>query len=169
MFYPDNDQLILDVIPPPELHLLLGCINTLYSKIFELYPDTATKWAQLCNIKRSHTNGGNFSFEGNACKALLSNVDTLQRLCEIKPKGLAGCLALVDTFKKFKKVVDDCVSLKLRTEFEQHIFEFEESYKSLKISITPKIDTIFKHIPDICSQHSADLGFFRTSNRIRTL
>lgn len=130
LFCSDKDQLILDVKPPPKLHLLLGCINTFYNRILELYPQIATKWAQQSNVERSHTNGGNFSFEGNACKALLTNVDKLQRLCESEPEGLAGCTDYVDVFRKFKTVVEDCFSLKLKLHFQKRILQnFKEAMK----------------------------------------
>ncbi|CAH0560384.1 unnamed protein product [Brassicogethes aeneus] len=85
----DDDKLILDVIPPPELHLLLGCVNTLYGSMDKLYPDIATKWAQQSNIERSYTNGGKFSFAGNACNALLNNVNKLKFINIVEFSGFA--------------------------------------------------------------------------------
>lgn len=160
LFYAGIDQLILDVMPPPELHLLLGCVNKLYSHMLILYPNIATKWAQQCHVERNYANGGNFSFEGNACKSLLKNVDKLQTICELDPGGLAGCMDYVDTFKKFEIVVHDCFSHDLRANFEHHIEEFKRSYEVLGISVTPKVHTIFYHVAQFCSKHRKGLGFF---------
>lgn len=43
LFYADDDEIIFDVMPPRELHLLLVCVNKLYSSRLELHPDATTK------------------------------------------------------------------------------------------------------------------------------
>lgn len=154
----NDNELILYLMPPPELHLLLGCVNKLYSSMQILYSDIAEKWRKDCNVVKSYTNGGKFSFAGNACSSLLDNVDNLRRICE--HGGLSRCMEFVDTFYKFKIVVDDCFSLKLRPDFEQHISEFKKSYELLNISITPKVHIIMHHVGPFCEKHQMGLGFF---------
>ncbi|CAH0560520.1 unnamed protein product [Brassicogethes aeneus] len=52
------DTLIIDVFPPPELHLVLGVVNTIFEKMEALYINDALKWAVECGLSRVITNGG---------------------------------------------------------------------------------------------------------------
>ena len=144
MFYSENDQLILDVMPPPELHLLLGCVNKLYEHLEKCNPNIAKKWARQCHVEKKFTNGGNYSFEGNSCKLLLKNVDKLQQICEAENDIM--CMGYVDALRKFGVVVGDCFSVDLKKDYQRHIEDFQKSYESLQISVTPKIHAIFHHV-----------------------
>lgn len=70
VFTSNEDKTFLQIIPPPELHLLLGVVNTLFDKLLAEFEDDATKWARLCNVQREITYG-NSGFNGNSCKKLL--------------------------------------------------------------------------------------------------
>ena len=68
----DNSVLILDVIPPMELHPLLGIVNPLFKNLSGLCPG-AKEWPaefhiqlQPYQVKR---------FKGNDCHKLLKNID----------------------------------------------------------------------------------------------
>ena len=69
------------------------------------------------------------SFNGNACKKLLSNFDILRSLCPIQR------LKYVECFENFKT-----------------------SYLSLGISVTPKVHTVLFHIIDFCESVDVGLG-----------
>ena len=56
---------ILEIVPPPELHLLLGPVNTLY-KAMEVWPNSK-EWLDSCYVKQTDNHGG--VFEGNDCKS----------------------------------------------------------------------------------------------------
>lgn len=77
-----EDQLILDVTPPPELHLLLGVVNTLFSHMLKLFEKEANKWAERCHVQREMTHGSP-SFKGNSCRILLNNIDLLRSICSL--------------------------------------------------------------------------------------
>lgn len=158
MFHSGKDQLILDVMPPPELHLLMGGVDKLHTHLEKCNAGIASKWALQCHVEKKFTNGGKHSFEGKACKLLLKNVDKLQQICE--SEGNIMCTKYVDTFRKFGVVVDDCFSLELKSNFQQHIEDFRKSYESLEISVTPKIHAIFHHVEQSCTKHQRGLGFF---------
>lgn len=51
-------------------------------------------------------------FQGNACRKLVANVDTVRRLCN---EYDMNCLKFVDTFVKFNKVVKSCFSKNLKS------------------------------------------------------
>ena len=63
-----DDTLILDILPPPELHLLLGVVNHIFQKMKSVWPN-AEKWPTSLNMKLSPNHGG--MFEGNDCRKLL--------------------------------------------------------------------------------------------------
>lgn len=61
---------ILDLIPPPELHLMLGTVNKIFDELNKLWGENrAYKFAEEQNIIRVKYFGG--SMEGNQCKMLL--------------------------------------------------------------------------------------------------
>lgn len=76
-----NKPYILYVLPPPELHLLLGCVNHLFKQMALEFPVIAEAWAKECHIFRVDVYRGTLGFQGNSCKKLISSVDKLRRLC----------------------------------------------------------------------------------------
>jgi hypothetical protein len=61
-----DDTSVLSVIPPPELHLMLGIFNHLF-KAFKASWPLAAEWPKLLNIKPVAYHGGE-SFHGPSCK-----------------------------------------------------------------------------------------------------
>lgn len=53
----DVNQSIIEIIPPPELHLLLGSVNTIYNSLLQKYPEEAIQWAKHCNVEREAMHG----------------------------------------------------------------------------------------------------------------
>ena len=51
-----DDILILDILPPPELHLLLGVVNHIFQKMKSVWPN-AEKWPTSFNMKLSPYHG----------------------------------------------------------------------------------------------------------------
>ena len=77
----DNTTLTLDLVPPMELHLMLGVVNDLYDHLDKQLeenncPITANDWSAPLGLKRLHYHGGQFN--GNQCKKLLSNTKILE-------------------------------------------------------------------------------------------
>ena len=71
-----GDVLVLDLVPPPELHLLLGSTNRIFDALNAAWgEDKAFKWAIRKNIVRSAYRGG--SMEGPSCKKVLEKALTL--------------------------------------------------------------------------------------------
>ena len=60
-----DETLVLDIIPPPELHLLIGPFTTIYNALISFWPE-ADHWLKVCNVERTACFGG--TFNGNACK-----------------------------------------------------------------------------------------------------
>lgn len=104
-----EDKLILDIVLPPELHLSLGVVNTVYDHMLKHNKADALKRASLCNVKRDMTHGSP-EFNGNPCRILLKKVDSLMR-------DSLACLLFVEVLQNFKLVVDACFSTTLHANY----------------------------------------------------
>ena len=74
-----NSALVMDLIPPMELHLLLGVVNHYFKVLKDVWPK-ADDWLQALHIKQHPFYGGHFV--GNDCNKLLKNLDLLQTISE---------------------------------------------------------------------------------------
>jgi hypothetical protein len=145
----DPHSRVTDLLPPPELHLLLGPINTLF-KALEKEWSHAHLWAKACHVERDAIHGG--SFNGNSCNILLSKVDILRSMVPLH------CLKYVDCFLALKNVVAACYGQSLDENYRHFIASFRTSYMTLGISVTPKVHAIFFHIIDFCESKSVGLA-----------
>ena len=81
------------------------------------------------------------SFEGNQARKLLRNVDKLQRkVMKLDLEIIVQVLPFVETLRKFDKVVSSCFSQILDPDYEKNIKDFSRQYRSLNISVTPKVN-----------------------------
>lgn len=142
---------IINVLPPPELHLMLGAVNTLFSAMLEKWPPIAMEWAQKCNVEREALS------RHNSCRKLLRNVDFLEELCSIKQPQ---CVVFVKAFRTFNIVVSACFGMDLDPNYVQYIDAFRQCYHDTGVRITPKIHVIFQHIEDFCTPRKQRLGFW---------
>lgn len=149
IFKNSDDTLVLDIIPPPELHLLLGAVNALYIGLNKVWPE-CQRWADAVNVTREAYHGG--SFTGNSCRKLLKGLDVLQELCP------SSCTNFVLAFQSLREVVESSFSKTLYPDYVRKITTFKESFEDLGINITPKLHAIFFHIKDFCSRHPSGLG-----------
>ena len=143
----------LDIIPPPELHLLLGVVNTVFTHMLKECENEALAWANDCHVQREIRRGGS-GFKGNACKTLLDKVDLLRRSANL------AVLKYVQVFDDFKKVVSSCFGNNLSKNYKAHIAAFRKSYTDLGVSITPKVHIVFFHVQEFCDKNGLGLGFF---------
>lgn len=130
-----DKELILDALPPPELHLLIGSVNHMFEQMAVQFPYIASLWAKQCHVYKVDVYRGKLGFQGNACRILLKNVDKLRAICN---KCDLQCLKFVDTFQCLNEVVDSCFSINLKPNFEAFIDNFRKSFKKLNISTTVK-------------------------------
>lgn len=149
----DLEKRIIDIVTPPELHLMLGVVNTLYDHMLAEFEDVVLEWTKRCNVTRDITRSGS-GFNGNACKTLLKKVDLLRSICPI------GCLKYVKTLDNFQSVVKSCFGGSLNPDFSTHILNFKKSYLELEIAVTPKVHSVFYHVNDFCYEHQKPLRYF---------
>ena len=107
-----DDTLILDIFPPPELHLLLGVVNHIVQKMKSVWPN-AEIWPTPLNMKLSPYHGG--MFEGNDCRKLLRNLGRLQQLAEAE--SAFQVFGFIEALRKFDTVVKSCFKLDLEHDF----------------------------------------------------
>lgn len=71
----DDDDLILEICPPPPLHIMLGIVNAVFQAVEKSYPDWADLWAHRANVRHQQRAYG---FTGRACHSLISAAKILQ-------------------------------------------------------------------------------------------
>ena len=90
---------------------------------------------------------GSNSFEGNQAQKLLQCVDSLERDVKMLDFVTATkALPFVETLRQLNKVVTSCFGQTLDHEYENHINAFSKQYRSLGISITPKVSNFHKYL-----------------------
>ena len=138
----DNETPVIFLLPPPELHLLIGPVNKMYAALESLWSDSRN-WLKLCNVKNKDYHGG--SFVGNESRKLLKSIDCLEAL-----SPPSSCTKFINAFKLFNQVVSSCYGSELHPEFEYKIATFAKCYMKLVISVIPKIHTVIFHIIEFC-------------------
>ena len=74
----------------------------------------------------------------------LKKVDLLEReLHKESADVLLKGLEFVQVFRAFLKVVNSCFGVSLKSSYEADILEFKRVYKSLDITVTPKVTCWF--------------------------
>ena len=104
-----DDTPILHIVPPPELHLLIGPVNTLYDSLNNIRSDSEL-CLSACNVKKTEYHGG--SFAGNDSRKLLKRTDVLKEMCPLEFKNY------VETFKYFNEVVGACYGRELEHDYQ---------------------------------------------------
>ena len=141
----DDNTPVIEVLPPPELHLLIGPVNTLYDGLEKVWPQSED-WLKICNVKKTDYHGG--SFEGNDSRALLKKVDQLERFC---PSNNPKVKKFAVAFKALNDVVSACYGFELAPDYDDKISKFSRAYLDLKINVTPKIHAVMHHVSEFCS------------------
>lgn len=77
ILHPDCNTPIVELIPPPELHLLLGITTHIFDELKKELPEVAENWLKQANIEKFH---GGSSFNGNGARRLLKCCDILENL-----------------------------------------------------------------------------------------
>ena len=149
---PDS-ALVLDLIPPPELHLMLGVVNKIFDSLNEEWgEDRAYEWGAKNYIIRTSYRGG--SMEGNQCRQLLMKLGLLEKAL---PSHLQ---TYTKALKDFDQVRRSCFGQTLYEDYDQAIRDFKDSFTELNIPVTPKLHALFVHVRQFCSKQNLSLGPF---------
>ncbi len=129
----DDDAKVLDVVPPPELHLLLGITNKIFDELNSAWgKDKAYKWAYNQCIVRVEYRGG--SMEGNQCQMVLKKAATL---CQELPEHLKKFGLALD---QFSQVVEGCFSQVLHEDYRK---ASQSSSRPIWVLLSPLKSTFF--------------------------
>ena len=148
---------VMEHIPIPELHCLLGVTNKLYSECEKELP-AIEQWSKQLHLVRERY----FSktFEGNECKALLDNVHVLEDICR-QQNANSKVWCIVKAFTSFGKVVNSCFGQELKPSFREDLKKFTNDYVAIgSATITPKVHIVMDHVGDFCASHGCGLGQF---------
>lgn len=152
----DND-FVIDLVPPPELHLLLRPFNTIWNHLSEKWKliagdgsDPALQFAKNMNLVRSAYHGGDF--EGNQCKGFLRSLDKLN---QVLPGELSPYLVCL---QNLSKLVSGCYGKLLDRNYKTFIQDFSSSFAALHISETPSVHAVKKHILSFVERNGEQNG-----------
>ena len=95
----DESTPIIEFVPPPELHLLIVPLKTLYDELEKVWPQ-CIMFIERLYIKREEYHEG--SFNGNDSRKLLNHISILE---EIAPADKAKVENFIKRFKDFDNVV----------------------------------------------------------------
>ena len=156
-----DDVLVLDVLPPMELHLLLGSLNRLVDHLEKTLKDSTSglslhQWISRLGLARCSFHGG--QFDGNSCKKLLNNADLLQTMAE---HAEAFCvMPVVKALRALRVVVQACFGHALTDGVAECVASYREAYLALGIPVTVKNHAIFVHVAEFCVARGRGLGLY---------
>lgn len=145
LFCGDDNTKVLQVCPPPSLHLILGLTNSAYDVIAKHHQNAAELWAKSVNATRH----AQFGFAGRHCRALLSKHGVLME---------AGLTEYADCMEKLLSVVQKCFGFNLEDGYRNVIQEFCSSWTTLNLPVTPKFHILKYHVSEFCDDVQSGLG-----------
>ena len=116
----DRSKLVLEVVPLPELHMLMGFVNHMSKFIISVWPEFEA-WVMTLGCIRRGYHGG--TYEGNTCRIILLNCDKLENLLPLT------LIPLLDPMRKFNKVVHGTFGHTLDEQWESLIIDFTASFE----------------------------------------
>ena len=157
-------QEVIDLIPPGQLHLLLGVVNKCVARIMKEWPGIQ-QWFDRCNFKACNRHGGKFN--GNDCKRMTesNSMDILEALAEESQVG-AIIRPFTDVLRCMDAVSSSCFGNVLDDDYMSRIEEFERLW-----NLTPKTKAggrrwfplahaLRFHVPQFCDRRDSALGPF---------
>nr|XP_047136504.1 uncharacterized protein LOC105844349 isoform X2 [Hydra vulgaris] len=159
----DPNTLIEQLIPPPELHLLIGFVSLLGNFLLDVWPGF-DDWLKSKNvIQRGYQGRG---WDGNNSNKILENLDSL----ETQILETFTCLIpIVQCLRDFRNVKNCCFSSNLQTGFKEAITNLKNSFLSAQevaVNLNKQINTTWKvhillcHVQPYVEHHNKGLGNF---------
>ena len=166
----DDSTKTLEVLNISELHCMTGTVGKLISEKERCAFVEKEDGEKFMNdfLKREDISKcvyqGSNSFEGNQARKLLQSVDKLERDVQnlMDFETAAKALPFVETLRLFDKVVTACFGQTLDPAYEEHISNFSKQYRTLGITVTPKVHIIERHVAEFLKLKGevAGLGFW---------
>ena len=157
MIQGNDSDLLIQKIPPPELHLLLRVVNKIFKELQAAVPSVASAWLDKIGIVQPQLHGGEFT--GNMCRRLLKHVACLQDIGRRSSQHV-----LINRFatalSAFNDVVTHCFGQDLHPEFEASIHHFQETYLRTGMNATTAVHIVFVHLIQFCRYKKCSLGHY---------
>ena len=145
----DENTIVVHVVPPFELHILLGLANDLFDHLHTAMDglgvlDILLSFLAPLGLKRSEHFGGQFN--GNQSIKLLQSLHLLRKAL----KGHSSELSLIEPILEAMECLDSvrvsCFGQSLDPDFKLKIRKLADLWLKLGISVTPKCHVLFVHV-----------------------
>lgn len=155
----DDDCIVLEKCFIPELHIILGFVNHMFwdGLVKLVGRDIALIWPKKLNLISKNYHG-----EGNACRTLLKNADSLIDSKIYNEVGRFRIEPFVAAFKAMNNVVEACFSNYRRkdlSEIKSLIGHLEKTIYACEISITLKFHVLIEHLEESLQFMNSIHGF----------
>ena len=159
-----DDDLLIDLLFLPGLHMLTGITGKLSGEIEATFDDKVVgrnfmdKFLKVINVTRSEYHGM-FSFEGNLARKLLKNIGKLMDSAKRLPrKHKARVKQIIEVIQAFDIVVERCFGVHLQGDYDQAIQDFSEKYRALEITVPIKAHMVEDHVTQFIERRHPGLG-----------
>lgn len=133
----DDDKQILDICPPPALHIFLGLMNKIYEAVAEKHPEVAEAWTSAAHVAK-HTKYG---FAGRHCRQLLSKRAAIRDHSN----------TYFELLEKFNTTINGCFKKDLSANFQYEINDFCKHWIEAGLPATPKLHILKYHVAEFCN------------------
>lgn len=149
---------VIDLIPPGQLHLLLGVVNRCVKEITKLWPDIQA-WFDRIHVQVSPQHGG--KFDGNDCKKMsdAKNVEILISLAE-KSSVAVKIKPFTDILLCMGGIRHACFGNFLEDDYKIHLLEFESLWNKTGLKWFPLAHALRFHVSEFCDARGLPLGPF---------
>jgi hypothetical protein len=151
-----DQDILINTLPPPELHLLLRITNRLLKALQESDANSAKQWLDQIGIQVPKLHSGELN--GNMCRALLRKTQVLVEI--FASNNQMHLLIYVKAFEAFNAVVHDCFGDTLYPSFKESIHDFSTAFHKLNIPTTTAVHVLQVHVPQFCDFTNESLGIF---------
>ena len=146
---------VLQLFPPPELHILIGITEKVITKINDNWGGSGKRLCEWLATTEPKIFQKNFAYNGNACRDILN-----KKLDDMKTALPDELKKYVIVLEKLKNVKDACFSHHLDPNFKQIIADFEQSWESIMLERYPKAHILTAHVPMFCDKERRGLAIF---------
>lgn len=164
LFDETSETTVLSKCIIPELHILQGFVNHLFwnGLVKLLGEKVALIWPTKINAIAKNYHGR--VFEGNACRKMIKEVDTLLDDEILQSVDRFQLEPYIQAFKCMDKVVTYCFSTKLIGDenVPKLIDNLKKSIKATRVSVTLKIHVLLEHLTQCLSylKNMQGLGYW---------
>ena len=148
LFKENDEVLVAEKCPAPELHCMLGFVNHVFfdGLIPLLGVDKAMLWPYKVQVVPKNYQG--LKFEGNPCRKLLKSADLLNDPEIYENVGELAIVPYISALKAMDKLVNKFFSTrKIDADLNKYVEELRRTYVALDISETLKAHVVLQHLP----------------------